>query len=182
MPKNSEFAKPKRRVFAELDPINPRGNGVQLLNQATNLPVKRTFDGAIKSSDNIPENKKSVSIKVENDENFLPKPQPNKSLQNMQSTQQGRPKTVMESVPNTFSPFMVSPFSFPFPHMMPNAFQQQQNLCMLGLQWQLRQALEAQQTARSSPNLLSSANTAFKPVGGHQPAAKKPFGTSQTNR
>lgn len=88
--KHSEFVKPnepkqqqKRRVFGELDPINPRG---QVFNSTQPLshPVesnKRTFDGALKhlnamNPNGNKENRRPVKLELENKENALPKPQP----------------------------------------------------------------------------------------------------------
>jgi hypothetical protein len=70
---------PKRRVFGELDPINPRGqqfNGSSTSSFIDKPANKRLHDGSLKAGK---ENTQPF-VNKENDENALPKPRPQVSL------------------------------------------------------------------------------------------------------
>lgn len=83
-----EPKQPKRRVFGELNPINPRGQAFNTNQQFLNQPIidqnklnnKRNFDGSIKYPFEEKENQLPSSFKAEQNENALPKPQPQVKL------------------------------------------------------------------------------------------------------
>jgi hypothetical protein len=83
--KSAQHKEPKRRVFGELDPINPLGrslNSSTNVDQSTKPFKKRNFDGSFKHPGPLTikiEDKENLTFSS-NDENALPKPQPQVSI------------------------------------------------------------------------------------------------------
>ncbi|KAI6183841.1 hypothetical protein M3Y97_00532100 [Aphelenchoides bicaudatus] len=185
-PAVSKAPEPKRRVLGELDPINPIGRPLNSANidESSKPFKKRNFDGTFKYPGPLTikiEDKENLP-NISNDENALPKPQPHNASS---SSQFERKLDTLNPNVNAFPTPFINP-SFPFNQLagfqpLMSNFANYQQLCLLNLQWQLKNTFAQQ---NSPVNLLSTTNTAFKPVNNIQPSstAPKPFGTSQTNR